>query len=111
MDDPHPVVSICGCICVNWSGRRRKRMRRRRQERNARANVEEVNTITSSALQMHQLHGAMVSAIIMEISDIVTIFRESKLQSQSTSIGQRKVSQKAASNHNFNMSALLIFPT
>ena len=60
------LVSICGCVCINWSGKRRKKMRRRRQQRGSR-NVDEVPHIAPrdprdlGGLQMHQLHGAMVS--------------------------------------------------
>ena len=58
------LVSICGCVCFDWRCKRRKKERRRRRQQQASRNVEEVvphAAAQNSALQMHQLHGAMVS--------------------------------------------------
>jgi len=62
------LVSICGCVCINWRSKRRKKMRRRRQQRCSR-NVDEVphNAPHNSALQMHQLHNGMHTAMFVNL--------------------------------------------
>jgi len=62
------LVSICGCVCINWRSKRRRKMRRRRQQRGSR-NVDEVphNTPHNSALQMHQLHNGMHTAMFVNL--------------------------------------------